>query len=208
MSLFVAFEGIDACGKATQSKMLADALKAELYSFPNYDSPMGRLIKQHLHEKWDASPTDPNTTMDYNYIDAMVFQAVQVANRLEVAPQLAKFLELGISVVADRYAISGEVYGGVDGLDPAYMERLQAFLPQPNIYFLLDIPVDLSFQRRPDRGGDRYEENRAKLEDVALRYRTIFTQRMCSETKFIILDGTKNIDTIHNQVLDILRLFQ
>lgn len=191
-NLFIAFEGIDASGKATQSRMLSATLKAPLFSFPDYSTPYGKLIKDHLHEKWFTLGGD-------HLLDAMVFQALQLANRLERAPYLVDAVNTG-DVISDRYAVSGEVYGQIDGLPGDYIKQIQMYLPQPDYYFLLDIPVEESFRRRPNRGGDRYEEDFQKLKDVAMLYRKLFKER--ENQNYVILDGTMDKNILHQNVLE------
>ena len=49
----IVLEGLDGSGKATQTKLLFDALKAKgenvmRVTFPNYDSPSSALVKMYL----------------------------------------------------------------------------------------------------------------------------------------------------------------
>lgn len=213
---FIVFEGIDASGKETISKMLAEHLQAnhrqvKLYSFPEYDTPIGRLIKEHLQKKWWAtelyqeSPEHPPITQINEKRDALVFQALQAANRLEFARGIKSYLDDCYTVICDRYTVSGEIYGAADGLPFAYLDRLFSFLPQPDITFLLDIPVEESFRRRPNRNGDRYEEDKAKLEDIRRRYLWYFQGRAHDNPwKWKILDGTQSPQEILEKVLDIV----
>lgn len=213
---FIVFEGIDASGKETISKMLTEHLQAKhrqvkLYSFPNYNTPIGGLIKEHLQKKWwttelhQESPEHMPITQINKKRDALVFQALQAANRLEFARGIKSYLEDGYTVICDRYTVSGEVYGAADGLPPAYLERLFSFLPQPDITFLLDIPVEESFRRRPDRNGDRYEEDRVKLAHIRRRYLWFFQERAHDNPwKWKILDGTQSPQKILKEILDIV----
>lgn len=52
-------EGIDAAGKATQTKRLAEKLRDDgkivaTYSFPDYSTQTGQAIREHLQSKWHA----------------------------------------------------------------------------------------------------------------------------------------------------------
>lgn len=201
---FIVIEGIDASGKETISKMLAEKLQAKLYSFPNYETSTGKLIQEHLQGKWKVYVHE--MSLARNPRDILVFQALQAANRLEAAPTIQHYLDHGHAVVCDRYTVSGEVYGAADGLDPVYLEKLFSFLPQPDITFLLDIPEKESFRRRPDRGGDRYEMDKKKLGDVRRRYLDLFKSRAVKEPgKWIVLDGLLSPKTILDQILETLR---
>lgn len=209
---FIAFEGIDASGKETQSKMLARQLGAKLYSFPDYSTPSGQLIKRHLHQEWQVM----EGTRDYDgpylnpELDAFVFQSLMLTNRMEVADEIRTHLQAGGCIVADRYTVSGEVYGASDGLDGDYLRKVHLSLPHPDLYILLDIPVEESFRRRPNRGGDRYEEDRAKLEEVRERYLTIFKNRAGSPgsklegCQWIILDGTLPPEELYRQIVQVV----
>lgn len=202
---FIAIEGIDGSGKETISKMLAEHLRAIRFSFPDYGTPTGKLIREHLQGKWWTS--DLRQKSSDKSRDALIFQALQTLNRLEHASTIQKYWRMWIPIVADRYLVSSLAYGSSDGLDIDYLHQIQSFLPQPDFNFLLDIPVEESFRRRPNRGGDRYEEDRTKLEDVRQRYREIFAERSNNDTsgaKWIILDGTQSPQEILKEILDIV----
>ena len=172
--MIVAIEGVDACGKATQSKLLAETLQAKLFSFPNYETPYGKLIKSHLLEEWFAGDTVDigGNRSDNKNLDAMVFQAIQLANRMELVGDIKKASSLG-HVVFDRYWPSGYVYGSLDGLDRELLVRLHASLPQPDLFLLLDVDDDTSVRRRPER-RDRYEKQEGLMSKVVERYRELW----------------------------------
>jgi len=203
---FIAFEGIDASGKELQSKELAEVLAAHRYAFPAYHTRTGQMIQAHLRKAWQVAGAkehkDGTITIVDPIGDALVFQALHFANRLEFASQIQLCREQGLNIVADRYTVSAEVYGASDGLDPEYLERLSLGLPQPDLTFLLDIPVKESFRRRPDRGGDRYEEDREKLEDVRQRYLDLFSwRRQDDPKKWVIINGTLPPKKVHELIL-------
>lgn len=94
--------GIDAAGKQTQSKLLAQRLNAKLFSFPAYEEPFGDLIRAHLKGDWSARVTSLNPLLDTRKLDAMAFQAIQLANKAALAGEIKKAVSVG-NVVLDRY---------------------------------------------------------------------------------------------------------
>jgi dTMP kinase len=215
--MFICIEGIDASGKATQSKLLAQHLGAELFSFPDYEQPMGRLILGHLKGYWGAEPdgmdgacklgvvttADGRTISlaDTKMLNAYVFQALQLANRMEKVAKIKEALAQKRPVVADRYWPSGVVYGSADGLDPEWLERIQAPLPQPDLYLLLDVDVAESSQRRPER-RDRYEGNLEFLEKVHAIYRQLWANRQLREgnRQWVVVNGRLSVEEVGIQI--------
>jgi len=58
---FIVIEGIDGAGGETQSKLLLKYLsdrgkKVEFFSYPNPNSPVGKLIYEFLGKKFDLEP--------------------------------------------------------------------------------------------------------------------------------------------------------
>lgn len=178
--MFVALEGIDASGKATQSKLLAERLGAKLIGFPMYESPTGTLILAHLQRKWDTVVTlvEPPTP-GLELLDALVFQCLQLANRMEVAVPISEWAAKG-DLVADRYFASGLAYGAADGLDWAFLYRLHAYLPQPDLQLFIDITPEESLKRRPER-RDRYEKQPGLMEKVRANYHEIWKEFTASD---------------------------
>lgn len=192
--MFVCIEGIDACGKTTQSTKLAERMGAKLYQFPDYETPMGRVIKAHLHKQWSATlHVDGPGPEEEKALNAMVFQAVQLANRMEHAVGMAKLLAQSKNIVTARYWPSGVVYGGADGLDPQYLKDIQSSLPMPDIHILLDIEPDVSAQRRPER-RDRYEQQEGLMHEVSRRYRALWHEMAHSQgrLRWVVIKPSSN----------------
>jgi len=193
----VAIEGIDASGKATQAKMLADYLDALVSvssphltgfpaigapltlrrSFPAYDTPIGALIASKLKGEWVPVVTERVGQFDLDpKTDALVLQSLMVANKFELADEIerANVVE-GRNVVLDRYVVSAYAYGQADGLPLEFLERLHARLPKAH-HVLIDIPVEESFARRPKR-DDKYEANRGRLAAARVNYLAYFESK-------------------------------
>lgn len=200
--MIVCLEGIDGCGKSTQADLLTKYLGAKFYKFPNKESPTGRLIYEHLEGKWfvnigikeGSSTTFERTQLEFvqkvNKINALVFQSLQIANRMELAFEISKIKSK--NVVFDRYWPSGFAYGRADGLDGDYLIALHEYLPQPDLFILLDVDLDHSKNRRLER-RDRYETDSSLLESVISNYRTLWNSMSQREpSKWVIVDARKS----------------
>lgn len=160
--MLIALEGIDACGKATQAKILAERLKAKLFSFPAYETNFGKVIKAHLAGTWKAMLDVPGYHPIFGLVgqqlDATVLQALMLANRMELVPEIREAAANG-HVVFDRYWLSAYAYGKADGLDGNWLLRIHEGLPQPDLQILLDLSVEKAAERQIARGrkADRYE---------------------------------------------------
>lgn len=165
----VALEGLDASGKATQARLLAERLTADVLAFPVYDSLSGQALADLF------SKTSWRTESPLTYAAAL--QALQTVNRLEAAPALWQRLTNDERLVLDRFAVSALAYGTVDGLPYGYLlDTIRTLpVPQPEYYIYLDVPVSESFARRPDR-EDAYEADYARLEQVREQYLNLFRE--------------------------------
>jgi dTMP kinase len=158
--MLIVFEGLDQSGKETQAKLLAARLvesgrRVQTLSFPAYDTPIGREIRQALDGARDFTPD--------------VMQLLYVANRLEFRPQIEQWLAAGDFVVCDRYCASSIAYGEAQGLDPVWLSEIQRSLPKARLTVFLDIAPETAV-RRKSRNRDRYESDLPLLARVRQSY--------------------------------------
>ena len=200
--MIVCLEGIDACGKGTQSKLLANRMHAHLYHFPEYTSRTGRLIQRHLKGEWTAVD---GSGADSSELNALVFQSLMLTNRMELASQLMQHRLAGRDIVLDRYWPSGIVYGSADGLSFEYLLEIHKTLPQAHHYVLIDIPAEASKNRRPER-SDRYERQEGLMENVAERYRELWElMSRLHMSSWHMVDGTGSIADVEARILSVLK---
>ena len=205
--MLIVIEGIDSGGKATHSKLLAERLKGTRFSFPNYDSVTGKAILGHLKLDWAAVMLRSDSE-NSSPLDAVVFQCLQTVNRIEQLPAIYEAMKHG-PVIFDRYYQSAYVYGALDGVDPTWNRSVQeSAMPPADVNILLDITVEESFKRRPER-RDRYEADRRFLEKVRGGYLTLWKER--SETGIVgwpvwtVVDGMESVQAVQEKLLDCLR---
>lgn len=205
--MMICLEGIDGAGKSTQAELLKQRYHATLFKFPNKDTPTGKLIYSHLEEDWSCQPLWPGKPTIPPLCDALVFQALQLANRMEVAQTLAGLRRLA-NIVIDRYWPSGWVYGQLDGLDPQYLLNLHAYLPQPDIFVLLDVEPSESVARRPER-RDRYERKPGFMAKVREGYRALWARmQLFGYANWIVIDGTGTPEEVHQRIVHCINAAQ
>lgn len=173
--MFVVFEGTDAVGKATQSKRLAEVLaqRAErrktpaplLLSFPRYETEVGRAILRHLHkdimmaEERGRDSSDIRVDGDPYWArcreDALAFQCLMLADKVDASGQIVNELGRGGDVIADRWWPSAYAYGGSDGLSDEWLVRVHGTLPKPDLMLFLDLPVETAIERAMKRAEDK-----------------------------------------------------
>jgi thymidylate kinase len=187
--MIIALEGIDASGKQTQAKEVAKACinlgifeDVAHHDFPHYKTHAGGLVGRLLRgetlvltqEEAFAGMSLEEQRKAWSYDKAMVIQSVMFADRLEWQHLLNDYmLDDKKLLILDRYVMSGMAYGFADGLPMAWLETVQSSLIDADLHFLIDITVDESKRRRPNR-QDYYEKNFAKLECIAEVYRELF----------------------------------
>ena len=179
--MLVAIEGLDQSGKETQARELRDRLRAAGYrsrvvSFPDYGTSIGEEIARALQGEREYGPE--------------TMQLLYVANRFERKADIDRWQAGGLIVLFDRYVASAVAYGEAHGLDPAWLENLQIYLPQPDLTFFLDIAPETAMARKAV-GRDRYERDLALLARVRTSY-----QRLAAQPGWIRIDGEQPPDEV------------
>lgn len=196
--MLIVIEGCDGTGKSTQLEMLVAFLRsrkipASSYSFPSYESPTGRIIREHLHDRLAVvdGPFGTDGTCQRSVHDALVFQCLQTADKYAVAAEIRAKILLGQIVVCGRWWQSACVYSRDDGIDPDWLRKVHACMPSAGFNFLLDAdPATASLRmRNPDR-FDRDLDKQRRLRDA---YLVLWGAMRLSEERWIVVraDGSK-----------------
>lgn len=193
--VLIDFEGIDGSGKRTQSELLANELsrrgfRVDLYSYPDYKSPTGQQIQRFL-------------SGDIN-LDVREQFSLYLSDIAKDSEVVRRQLDAGDVVIMDRYVPSTVAYqcAGHFDYESAKQIVLRSNLPSPSIVFYLDVPVEVSIQRKVEQKGkgDRFEGNAAFLREVQRLYARLMEDRLCS-SNWIRLDGTLDAKVIHRSIL-------
>ena len=218
--MLITIEGIDASGKATLSKALAQSFpRMERVAFPIYETELGTAILGHLKGEWHAQNTFTfeevsafeSETLDQvldgrsrSVHDARALQCMMTVNRYEAVPMIVNLMHRDNAVVFDRWWMSGVAYGQADGLDPDWLEAIHCGLPPVSLALLVDVPVSTSMERRPER-RDRYEANPGFLEQVRKNYQSLWTRHMDAGHNWVVLDGTQTPEQVLEQAVHEVR---
>ena len=188
--LLIAFEGLDQSGKQTQAELLRDRLIAasravKLLSFPDYGTPIGEEIERALRGARNYAPD--------------VMQLLYVANRYEWRTEIERRRSDGEILICDRYLASSIAYGEAQGLDAAWLADVQRFLPAPALTIVLDIPPEVSLQRK-GAGRDKFEQDLPLLSRVRASYR-----RQAEAPDWLLIDGQQDVSVVADAIMRAVR---
>ena len=186
--MIIVFEGGDQAGKKTQSALLQRKLKsakikATVFSFPDYSTPIGKEISKYLHGKRKFPP--------------QVIHCLLAANRWEKLDEIKKAQQKNSIVIMNRYRESNLVYGLVNGLKLEWLENLDSGLPKSDLVIVLDVPQTESFSRKRSN-RDRFEKNKDFSNKISRTYR-----KMAVKKKWKIVDATKSKREVHEDIMKI-----
>ncbi len=216
--ILIDIEGADGSGKATQTKLLAEALgkaghEVATFSFPRYyESRAGKLIGELLAGKHGDFMTMPA------YVSALPY----AMDRAGAREALQTALDIGKTVVCDRYTSSNLAHQSAkvpkDEQDALvdFIEGLEyddLHLPRPSVVFYLSMPTDVSSDligkkdAREYTGGekrDQAERNMAHQDRTRAAY-----LRLAEEKKWHVIECVKDgalrsPEDIHAEILSIV----
>lgn len=200
MPFYIAFEGIEGCGKSTQATRLAEAINATL-TRETGGTDIGARIRDVLH--------DPANTHLSPVAEALLIAGDRAQHAAEV---LHPALSSGRNVVSDRSVHSSIAYQGYGrGLDLDVLHTINDWaLAQrwPDLVILLEIDHAMAMSRLGSRSLDRFEREDAEFFDRVVRgFRTMAS---ADPQRWAVIDGRLPADqlatTIRTLVADRLGL--
>ena len=194
----IVIEGTDCSGKETQSKLLIEKIKesgkrVERFSFPNYNSPTGKIIggpylgKDYICDGWfpeGATNVDPKVASLY-----------YAADRKYNIDKITYLLENGVNVILDRYIYSNMSHQGCKY--SLKEERIEMYKWLENLEFdLLNLPVpDIKiFLHMPGDVSDILKKGREEKLDLHERDKEYLKRAETSYQEIAELYGFKTIE--------------
>ncbi len=188
---FIVFEGIDGCGKSTQLKHLADALRNQGHEVVETREPTEGFYGQKIRALYrDRSAATPEQELELFIED----------RREHIQQVIQPSLDNGRIVLCDRYYFSTAAYQGAAGCDPEEIIALHHFAPVPDLVIVIDIEPRESIRRITEQRGDQPNdfEQLESLEKVD----SIFSQMELPYMERI--DGSAPEYEVHHRVLGLV----
>lgn len=222
--MLINIEGTDCSGKETQSKLLVENLikngyKAKLISFPNYDSPSGKIVggpylgKKHISDGWFSEGA--------TNVDARVASLYFAADRKYNEHIIKDLLKQGYVVVLNRYVESNMAHQASKLTTKQEREDMYKFLedleygllnlPKADITLFLYMPYEnacilkASREEKPDQhelDGDYLK--RSEQAYLELTDRNNYIKINCTENGQIVSKQDMS-DKIWKQVKDLIK---
>ena len=194
--MFITFEGIEGCGKTTQAKLLYEWLldrgkEAVLTREPGGTPAAEELREFILRDREELFPP---------FSELCLYMA---ARGFHVENLIKPSLKEGAFVICDRFSDSTLAYQGYGrGLDIELIEKMDRKATgglKPDLTFLIDIPVEVAFERIKNRRKDRLEKEGSEFHRRVREGFLKIAQR--NRERVVVIDGTKSIEEIFKEVI-------
>jgi len=161
IGVLVNLEGIDGCGKSTQSKLLLEKLEEEgekviILKEPT-KRPHGQKLWDVLHGKRKASNEE-------------ILELFVLDRKQHVEEKIQPALDDGTVVLMDRYYYSSMAYQVAGGIDVEEIRKKHVFAPKPDVVLIFDLPVSVALERVKGHSDADEFEKEEHLEKVRVAY--------------------------------------
>lgn len=192
-NLFIVFEGIDGAGTEAQSKLLFNLLKkkkreVEKLTYPDYQGPIGKLIHQFLHKKYEFSPE----------IQFLLY----FTDFLKDKEKIKKWQKEKRFIISDRYFTSTLAYQCQKGFSFKNAIKLAEIfdLPKPDLVIYLKVSPQTSIERKlkEKKNLDRHETDKKFLTKLTKFYKKLIKNQIFS--RWVVVDGEKSIKEVFEEI--------
>lgn len=187
--LFIAFEGIDGCGKSTQAWMLGRYI-SDLSKYnhvvmtrePYRDANIRAILME------DEDPYSQGRKLARLFIDD---------RRKHIGKLVNPNLGAGNHVVSDRYSFSTLAYQQTQGIPLTELLSMHKGLPIPDLVFIVDVPVEVAMKRMKKDNKRTAEQKFEKQKEFIEKLRQIYIDLANLPRHYVVVvDGTKKPDDI------------
>ncbi len=217
MSKLIIIEGLDGCGKSTQTALVEKYFDEKNINYkkiklPDYDSPSSTLVKMYLSGDFGKNADDVNAYA------AGAFYAVDRFASYKL--DWGRDYNDGTVILADRYATSNSIYQ-MEKLDEnewdSYLDWSADFeynkigIPKPDLVIYLDMPVEISQRLMTSRyNGDEGKKDVHEADADFLnrcRRSALYTAKKQGWAVIPCSDGENPlpVEEIHNTVIDFVK---
>lgn len=175
----IALEGPKGCGKTT----LITALRDRLAEDP-----------RQMHTVLTKEPTPYfDLSNEQRLRGAHLAQAITEDRSRHVSEVIRPALDMGHTVVCDRYILSSFVFQTFDGVPESIIEKLNDNFPQPTLNLLLRVTTE-ELQRRRARRGTVTRLQARTIEDETAAYLYFATRMESRGVRCRVVDNSTMTD--------------
>ncbi len=211
----IVIEGTDCSGKETQAKLLEnkmnkEGIKAQHISFPNYNTPSGKIIGTCYLGKEGNGWFKEGASNVNSYVSSLYYAADRKYN----INKIQELLEKGVNVILDRYTFSNMAHQGGKIIDQkdrfTFFKKIEILefdlleLPKPDLVILLYVPLNKTLELLEKRGEikDQNEQDKKHLkraEQTYLELKALYHFQMieCVQNKIM-----RSINDINEELLE------
>jgi len=161
IGVLVNLEGIDGCGKSTQSKLLLEKLEGEGEKVIILKEPTKRPHGQKL---WDMLHGKRKATNEE------ILELFVLDRKQHVEEKIQPALDDGTVILMDRYYYSSMAYQVAGGIDVEEIREKHVFAPKPDVVLIFDLPVSVALERVKGHSDADEFEKEEHLEKVREAY--------------------------------------
>jgi dTMP kinase len=188
---FICVEGLDGCGKTTQTKLLVSRLKesySAVYTAEPTNGKIGRFIKEYCLAADNRGSS---------VVEALLF----AADRFEhVLTEIAPAVNEGKLVVSDRYVYSSLAYQGSAGLNLDWIKKINEHAVKPDLALVIDVKPETVIQRlKPKRSVMENLETQRKVREVYLKF--------VEKGELVQVDGNAPKEKVADEILQVVLSF-
>ena len=184
--MLINLEGIDGCGKSTQSQFLMDKFESDNEKTILLKEPTNGKYGQKL---WEMLSGKIEATTE-EILELFVLDRKQHVNE-----KIKPALDEGRIVLMDRYYYSTMAYQVAAGIDVNRIRRDNHFAPKPDIVLIFDLPADLAMKRVRSHSVADVFEKEEHLEKVRKAYLNLEDDSLVR-----IIDATRTPEVIFDEV--------
>lgn len=217
MSRLIIIEGLDGCGKSTQTALLEEYFSSENIKYkkiklPDYESPSSTLVKMYLGGEFGSSADDVNAYAAGAFYAVDRFASYKLSWKSDY--------DSGTLILADRYATSNSIYQ-MEKIEKSkwdeYLDWSSDFeynkigIPKPNLVIFLDMPVEISQRLMTSRyNGDENKKDVHEADVTFLqncRRAALYAAERQGWKIVPCASGSQPlpIEQIHNTVIDLVK---
>ncbi|KAL5864440.1 hypothetical protein ACOSQ3_001954 [Xanthoceras sorbifolium] len=183
----VVLEGLDRCGKTSQSSRLVSYLEGlghsvELWRFPDRTTSVGQMISSYLSNQSE--------------LDDRTIHLLFSANRWEKRSMMETKLKSGVTLILDRYSYSGVAFSSAKGVDVEWCKAPEIGLLAPDLVLYLDMPPEKAAERG-GYGDERYER-------LEFQRKVAQCYQILRDSSWKIVDASKTMEDVQKQLQEIV----